>query len=120
MSAEQELVDRARRFAAELAPRGAEIEAAGRIPADISRALGEAGFYRMYVTQGRGGPEAAPRTGAGGGGALAQGGRARGWVVFIAATATLAFGRMTDEAVAEIMARPDSLVTGVFAANGVA
>src|SRR5689334_11207719 len=120
MSAEQELVDRARRFAAEVAPRGAEIEAARRIPPDISRALGEAGFYRMYLTQARGGPEVSPRIAAEVCEALAEGDAACGWVVFIASTTTLAFGRLTDEAAAELMARPDSLVTGVFAANGVA
>ena len=120
MSVEEELVERARRFAADVAPRGAEIEAAGRIPPDISRALGEAGFYRMYMTEARGGPEASPRTVAEVCEALAEGDAACGWVVFIAATTTLAFGRLTDEAVAELMARPDSLVTGVFAANGVA
>ncbi|HEY0436324.1 MAG TPA: acyl-CoA dehydrogenase family protein [Phenylobacterium sp.] len=120
MSIEQELVERARRLAAEVAPRGAEIEAAGRIPRDISLAMGEAGFYRMYMTAARGGPEVSPRTAAEVCEALAQGDAACGWVAFIAATTTLAFGRLTDDAVAEIMARPDSLVTGVFAPNGVA
>ncbi len=120
MSAEPDLVERARRFAAEVAPRSAEIEAAGRIPPDISKALGEAGFYRMYLTEARGGLEVSPRTAAEVCEALAQGDAACGWVVFIAVTTTLAFGRLTHEAVAEIMARPDSLATGVFAANGVA
>jgi alkylation response protein AidB-like acyl-CoA dehydrogenase len=120
MSVEQDLVERARRFATEVAPRGAEIEAAGRIPPDISRAMGEAGFYRMYMTAARGGPEVSPGIAAEVCEALAVGDAACGWVAFIAATTTLAFARLTDEAVAELMARPDSLVTGVFAANGVA
>ena len=122
-AAEQDLVDRARRFAAEVAPRGAEIEAAARrIPPDISKARwARQGFYRMlHEAQARGGPEVSPRTAAEVCEALAQGDAACGWVVFIAATTTLAFGRLTDEAVAEMMARPDSLVTGVFAPNGVA
>ena len=120
MSAEQDLVELARRFAADVAPRGAEIEAARRIPRDLSVAMGEAGFYRMFLTAARGGPEVSPRTAAEVCEALAQGDAACGWVAFIASTTTLAFGRLTDEAVGEIMARPDSLVTGVFAANGVA
>jgi alkylation response protein AidB-like acyl-CoA dehydrogenase len=120
MTVEQDLVERARRFAAEVAPRGAEIEAARRIPRDISVALGEAGFYRMFVTAPLGGLEVSPRTAAEVYEALAQGDAACGWVVFIAATTSLAFGRLTDEATREIMARPDSLATGVFAANGVA
>jgi alkylation response protein AidB-like acyl-CoA dehydrogenase len=64
MTVEQDLVERARRFAAEVAPRGAEIEAARRIPRDISVALGEAGFYRMFVTAPLGGLEVSPRTAA--------------------------------------------------------
>jgi alkylation response protein AidB-like acyl-CoA dehydrogenase len=120
MGVDAELIERARRFAVEIAPRGAEIEAARRIPRDLSVALGEAGFYRMYMTTDRGGPELSPRVVSEVCETLARGDAACGWVVFIAATTTLAFGRMTDEAVAEIMARPDSLATGVFAANGVA
>lgn len=120
MTTGQDMIDRARRLAVEVAPRGAEIEAAGRIPPDLSRALGEAGFYRMFVTEACGGLEVSPRTAAEVYEALAQGDAACGWVAFIAATTTLAFGRLTDEATREIMARPDSLATGVFAANGVA
>jgi alkylation response protein AidB-like acyl-CoA dehydrogenase len=120
MGVEQDLVERARRFTAEVAARGAEIEAGRRIPRDLSVALGEAGFYRMFLTQPHGGLEVSPRTAAEVYEALAQGDAACGWVVFIAATTTLALGRLNDTAVGEIMARPDSLATGVFAANGVA
>jgi alkylation response protein AidB-like acyl-CoA dehydrogenase len=120
MGVEQELVEHARAFAARAAARSAEIEQARRIPRDLSVALGEAGFYRMFVTQPHGGLEVSPRTAAEVYEALAQGDAACGWVVFIAATTTLALGRLTDAAVGEIMARPDSLATGVFAANGVA
>ena len=120
MGVEADLIERARRVALEVAPRGAEIEAARQIPPDISQAMGEAGFYRMFVTADRGGLEVSPRAAAEVYEALAHGDAACGWVAFIAATTTLAFGRLTDQAVREIMARPDSLATGVFAANGVA
>ena len=120
MDSQQDLVVRAREIAAQAAPRGAEIEAAGRIPRDLSVAMGEAGFYRMFVSAGCGGLEVSPRTAAEVYEALAQGDAACGWVAFIAATTGLALGRLTDEAVGEIIARPDSLATGVFAANGVA
>lgn len=120
MGVEHDLVENARRFAAEIAPRGAEIEAAGRIPADLSKALGAAGFYRLFVTAERGGLEVSPRTACEVYEALAVGDAACGWVAFIACTTTLAHGRLTDEGAGEIMARPDSLATGVFAANGVA
>ncbi|WP_309645708.1 acyl-CoA dehydrogenase family protein [Phenylobacterium sp.] len=120
MTVEQDLIAHARRIAAQVAPRGAEIEAARRIPRDIHKAMGDAGFYRMFVTTDCDGLEVSPRTAAEVYEALAQGDAACGWVAFIAATTTLAFGRMTNAAVCEIMARPDSLATGVFAANGVA
>ena len=118
MTSHLELIERAQRLAAVIAPRAPQIEAAGQIPRDISIALGEAGFYRMFVTAERGGFEVAPRTAAEVYETLARGDGACGWVVFIAATTTLAFGRLSDGAVAQIMARPDSLATGVFAANG--
>lgn len=120
MDIERDLIERARRFALAVAPRSAEIEAARAIPPDISRAMGEAGFYRMFVTADHGGLEVSPRTAAEVYEALAQGDAACGWVAFIAATTTLALGRLIPEAIGEIMARPDSLATGVFAANGVA
>ncbi len=120
MAVEPNLVERARRLAVEISPRASEIEAAGRIPPDLSRALGEAGFYRLFVTTDCGGLEVSPRTAAEVYEALAQGDAASGWVVFIACTTTLAFGRLLPEVVREMMHRPDSLATGVFAPNGVA
>src|SRR5207247_534369 len=90
MTGEHDILERARRFALELGPRGAEIEAARRIPRDISVAMGEAGFYRLFLTAACGGPEVSPRTAAEVVEALAQGDAACGWVVFIAVTTTLA------------------------------
>ena len=120
MSIEQELLVRARAIAAQVAPRGGEIEAARRIPRDISLAMGEAGFYRMFVGAAVGGLEVSPRIAAEVYETLAEGDAACGWVAFIGATTGLALCRVTDEAVREIIARPDSLATGVFAATGVA
>ena len=80
--------------------------------------MGEAGFYRLFVSAARGGFEVSPRMAAEVYEALAEGDAACGWVSFIACTTTLALGRVNDQGASEIMARPDSLVTGVFAANG--
>lgn len=118
MTEPSELLARARAFAGEVAPRSAEIEAAGRIPTDVSKAMGEAGFYRLYVRAPFGGYEVSPRLGAEVVEAIATGDSACAWVTFIAITTSLAFGRLSDEAVAAIMSRPDALATGVFAANG--
>ncbi len=118
MTAHHDLIAHAHALAAAVAPRGPEIEAAGRIPRDISTAMGEAGFYRMFVREAVGGLEVSPRTAAEVYEALAQGDAACGWVAFIAATTGLAFGRLSDAAIGELLARPDSLITGVFAAMG--
>ena len=118
MSTPSDLLARARTFAADIAPRSAEIEAAGRIPPDVSRRMGDAGFYRLYVRRELGGLEVSPREGAEIVEAIARGDAACAWVTFIAITTTLAFGRLSADAVSEMMARPDSLATGVFAANG--
>lgn len=80
--------------------------------------MGEAGFYRLFLSEARGGFEVSPRVAAEVYEAIAQGDAACGWVSFIACTTTLALGRVNDAGAAEIMARPDSLATGVFAANG--
>lgn len=118
MSQTPDLLASARRFAVEIAPRAADIEAAGRIPPEISRAMGAAGFYRMYVAERFGGLAVTPRLASEVVETIALGDAACAWVTFIAATTTLAFGRLSDAAVATIMARPDTLVTGVYAANG--
>ena len=112
------LITRAREIAAQVAPRGAEIEALRRIPPDISKTLGEAGFYRMFVGEQVGGLEVSPGIAAQVVEAVAQGDAACGWVSFIAATSGLALARLTDDAARQLLARPDSLITGVFAANG--
>lgn len=120
MSTNHDLIARARAIAADAAPRGAEIEAAGRIPPDLSAAMGEAGFYRMFVSAELGGLEVSPRTAAEVYEALAQGDGACGWVAFIAATTGLALGRLPDDTVRAFLAKPEAPITGVFAANGVA
>lgn len=117
---EHPLVDAARAIAAQVAPRAAEIDAARRLPADIAASMGEAGFYRMFVAERSGGLETPPGIAARVYEALAEGEAACGWVAFIGATTGLALSRLPDEGIAEILPRPDALVTGVFAASGTA
>lgn len=114
------LIDTARSLGRQFALRGEEIEAARRLPADISTAMGDAGFYRMYVTERLGGLEVPPAVAVQVSEALAEGDASCAWVTFIAATTGLALGRMSDAAVGEMLQHPGSLVCGVFAANGVA
>jgi indole-3-acetate monooxygenase len=120
MNFEQDLVQKARSIAFAVAPRAGEIEAARQLPPDVSRLMGEAGFYRMFICERQGGLEISPAVAAQVYEALAEGDAACGWVAFIGATTGLAVSRLTDEAVGEILCRPDALISGVFAASGVA
>jgi alkylation response protein AidB-like acyl-CoA dehydrogenase len=118
MNAEDPLVQQARSLAAEFGPRAAEIEASRRLPADIARKMGVAGFYRMFIAERLGGLEAAPRVAAQVFEALAEADAACGWIAFIGATTGLALARMSDAAVREVFAAPETLIAGVFAASG--
>jgi indole-3-acetate monooxygenase len=112
------LLEQARTLARDFALRSAEIEACRKLPADIAQRMGAAGFYRLFIAERLGGLEVTPMLAARIYEALARGDAACGWVAFIGATTGLACSRMTDAAVREIFARPDSLATGVFAASG--
>lgn len=120
MTADHPLLQQARSLAAGFARRSAEIEANRQLPVDIARQMGAAGFYRLFVAERMGGLETTPALAAEIYEALAYGDAACGWVAFIGATTGLALSRMPDEAVRHLLARPDTLLTGVFAATGTA
>lgn len=117
---EHPLIAAAQVIAEKVAPRGAEIEAARRLPPDIAALLGKAGFYRMFVAERSGGLETPPGIAARVYETLAQADAACGWVAFIGATTGLALSRLPDDGIAEVFPRPDALVSGVFAASGTA
>jgi alkylation response protein AidB-like acyl-CoA dehydrogenase len=118
MDTEQPLVQRARSLGAEFGRRAAEIEGSRKLPADIARQMGAAGFYRMFVLESAGGLEVPPRVAAEVYEALAEGDASCGWIAFIGATTGLALGRMPEAAVREVLATPETLIAGVFAASG--
>jgi alkylation response protein AidB-like acyl-CoA dehydrogenase len=118
MNAEHPLLQLARSLAAEFAPRSLEIEARRSLPPDIAKRMGEAGFYRMFIVERLGGLEVPPSVAAQVFEALAEGDAACGWIAFIGATTGLALSRMTDAAVREVLAAPETLIAGVFAASG--
>jgi alkylation response protein AidB-like acyl-CoA dehydrogenase len=111
-------VRRAESLAAVFSQRSAEIESARQLPADISKQMGAAGFYRMFVAERVGGLEVPPSVAAEVYEALAKGDAACGWVAFIGATSGLALCRVIDSAVREMLATPETLISGVFAASG--
>jgi alkylation response protein AidB-like acyl-CoA dehydrogenase len=118
MTAQHPLVQQARSLAAEFAQRSAEIETARRLPPDIARQMGAAGFYRLFIAERSGGLEVTPSVAAQVVEALAEGDAACGWIAFIGATTGLALARMSDAAIREVLATPETLIAGVFAASG--
>src|SRR5437773_470896 len=118
MDAEHPLLEKARSLGADFARRSAEIEASRKLPADIAKRMGAAGFYRLFVAEPIGGLEVAPALAARIYETLARGDAACGWVTFIGATSGLALARVPDDAAREVLAAPETLISGVFAASG--
>jgi alkylation response protein AidB-like acyl-CoA dehydrogenase len=103
-----------------LRERADEIEAARRLPADLSRRFAEAGFYRLCVPEVYGGLEAPPPVMAHTVELLARADASAAWCVFIGATSGSALASVPEEAAREVFAAPETLVAGVFAPNGTA
>lgn len=98
--------------------RADEIEAQRRIPPDISAQMAAAGFYRLGVPAAIGGLESPPALSSEVFETLARGDASCAWVAFIGATSGTALASIPQTAAAEIFARPETLVTGVFAPTG--
>ena len=114
-----ELVERARAMAPGLAERSAEIEAARRVPAELSDALGAEGFYRMLVPAALGGGEVPPRVFAAALEELARGDAAAAWVVMTGSTTGLLLAYLEEGAARTILdARAEAALAGVFAPTG--
>lgn len=114
------LLQKAEELSHSLRERSDEIEAARRIPADISQQIASAGFYRLGAPKSLGGLEASPDTSSRIFEILAQGDASCAWVTFIGATSGTALADIPQTAAAQIFAKPDSLITGVFAPTGIA
>ena len=115
---DQALIDQAVALAPEFAARAAEFEAAGRLPADVSTQMADAGFYRMFVPRTYGGLETSPVIAAQVFEALAHGDAACGWVAFIGATTGAAMSRIDAQAARTIFATPATMLAGAYAATG--
>ncbi|GAB5541834.1 MAG: acyl-CoA dehydrogenase family protein [Sandaracinaceae bacterium] len=114
-----DLVERARTLAPKLAERSAEIEAARRVPADVSDELGGHGFYRMLVPAKLGGGEVHPRVFASALEELARGDAAAAWVVMTGSTTGLLLAYLEEAAAREILeTRSGAALAGVFAPTG--
>ncbi len=107
-------------FAPTLHARADEIERARRLPADLSRALGEAGLYRVWAPEAYGGHELPPVPVLRCFESLARADASSAWCVFIAATSSTVLAAIPEAAARAVFASPATLICGVFAPSGVA
>lgn len=113
-----DILDAARGFTPELRERAEEIEEARRLPKDLSDRFAASGFYRMCVPNVYGGLELAPAKTMETIEILARADGASAWCVFIGATSGSVLAMLPEASAREIFAKPDTLLSGVFAPRG--
>lgn len=113
-----EIVVSAREFVDELRRRSDEIEAARRLPRDLSDRFARAGFYRTCVPAAYGGLELPPAETARVIETLATGDASAGWCVFIGATSGSALAGIEEATAREVFSTPETLICGTFAPRG--
>lgn len=114
------LIEAARALAPRLAELADEIERARSLPAELTRELAEAGFFKMLIAHKLGGLETDPLTAAHVTETLSEASGAVGWVVTIAAgTAFWATASMTEAVAREIFTPIDDVImVGTLPATG--
>lgn len=110
--------DRAREFGPELRERADEFERARCLPAELSNRFAETGFYRMCVPKIYGGLELAPADTMETIEILARADAASAWCVFIGATSGTVLALLHESSAREVFAKPECLISGVFAPRG--
>jgi alkylation response protein AidB-like acyl-CoA dehydrogenase len=109
---------RAQAAAAAIAPRAAEIEAARRLPAEVVRALVDAGIFKLVLPRALGGGEASAATLLACIETIAAADGSAGWCAMIGTTSSL-MSAFLDEALARSVYGPaDAITSGVFAPMG--
>ncbi len=95
-----------------------ESERLRRLPPQLSRALAEAGLYRLCVPTELGGAQAPPQELLEVVEALASADAATGWCVAVCATSGMLAAYLEPDAAAEVFGDPLGVVGGVFAPSG--
>jgi len=113
-----DLLEAARALAPTLVARAAEVEAARRVPEDLSLRVAEAGFYRAFVPASVGGDEQDPAAANAAVEELARHDASVAWVSFIAMTSGSALSDIPEAAAKAIFATPTTTIAGVFAPQG--
>lgn len=102
----------------EVRDRADEIEAARRLPADLSKRFAAAGLYRTCVPEVYGGLECAPSITARAIETIAQADGSAAWCVFIGATSGSTLASLPEATAREVFDGPETLISGVFAPRG--
>ncbi len=113
-----DIVAAAAGFVDELRRRSDEIEAARRLPRDISDRFAHAGFYRTCIPAAYGGIESPPTQTAQMIETLATGDASAGWCAFIGATSGSALAGIPEAAARSAFPKPETLICGTFAPRG--
>ena len=108
----------ARALQPKLRERADEIEAARRLPADLSAEFASAGFYRMCVPEAYGGLELPPMTTMETIETLAAADGSAAWCVFIASTSGTVLALLPEHGAREVFSHEETLIGGVFAPRG--
>jgi alkylation response protein AidB-like acyl-CoA dehydrogenase len=108
----------ARGFTSELIERAAEIEEARRLPKDLSDRFAASGFYRMCAPSVYGGLELPPAETMESIEILARADAASAWCVFIGGTSSSVLALLPEASAREVFAKPETLLSGVFAPRG--
>ena len=117
-TSESALLVRAEELLPQLRERADEVEAARRLPADLSRLFAEAGFYRLCVPTDYGGLEASPVSLLRIVERLATVDGSSAWCVFIHATSGLAALTLPETTALRVFSDPLVTLSGVFAPRG--
>jgi alkylation response protein AidB-like acyl-CoA dehydrogenase len=117
-SIDGELLLRARRAAAEIAPRAREIEAERRLPPTVVDALVQAGVFKLLVPRAYGGAEASLATLVAVLEELAAADGSAGWCAMVGASSGLMAGFLSDDVARAVYGPDDAITCGVFAPMG--
>ncbi len=117
-AAESTLIDAARALCPELVRRSREIDALRQLPQDLADRMAERGLYRQVVPRDVGGLEVSPAGLCRVCEILASANGSAAWCVFIGATSQYLFGAAEPSLLAQLLADPHVITSGVFADSG--
>ncbi len=113
------VVDAARSVSAAAAAAVDQMEADGRLPADLARTFAEAGLMRMLTPATLGAAEAHPADFVDAVAEVSAANGSAGWCVMISATSALMAGWMNEPAATEVYGSSDGVWAGAYAPCGV-